>query len=146
MYRNKTPKASPQKRSIMEHSPLLPQDTKSVRSCSGNRAKVFLKGHLGNKYVTPNITRSSDSLCTVTSIVNGGDWRCIVRDLQTIIVLVLLAFSFVPQRSHHSPTLPRLRICYCNSNAWGWHNSHQSGVITITDHHSHRFHHSRRFH
>ena len=24
-------------------------------------------------------------------------------------------------------------LCYCNSDAWGWHNSHQSGVISITD-------------
>ena len=33
-----------------------------------------------------------------------------MRDLETIIVLVLLAFNFVSQRSHHSPTLPRSRI------------------------------------
>ena len=26
------------------------------------------------------------------------------------------------------------RLCYCNSDTWGWwHNSHQSGVISITD-------------
>ena len=24
-------------------------------------------------------------------------------------------------------------LCYCNSNAWGWHNSHQSRVISITN-------------
>ena len=24
-------------------------------------------------------------------------------------------------------------FCYCNSDAWGWHNSYQSGVISITD-------------
>ena len=30
--------------------------------------------------------------------------------LETIIVLVLLAFNFIPQRSHHSLTLPRSRI------------------------------------
>ena len=23
--------------------------------------------------------------------------------------------------------------CYCKSDAWGWHNSHLSGVISITD-------------
>ena len=59
---------------------------------------------------TPNITRSSDSFCIVPPIVNGGDWGCIVRDLETIIVLVLLSFNFIPQRSHHSPTLPRSQI------------------------------------
>ena len=25
-------------------------------------------------------------------------------------------------------------LCYCNPDAWGWDNSHQSGVISITDH------------
>ena len=60
--------------------------------------------------VTPKITRSSDTYSTVPPIVNGGDWGCIVRDLETITVLVLLAFNFIPQRSHHSLTLPRSRI------------------------------------
>ena len=32
----------------------------------------------------------------------------IERDLETIIVFDLLAFNFIFQRSHHSPTLPRL--------------------------------------
>ena len=54
-------------------------------------------------------------------------------DLETIIVLVLLAFIFIPQRLHHSLILPRSLLCYCNSNAWGWNNSHQSGVISITN-------------
>ena len=60
--------------------------------------------------VTPKIARSSDYFSTVPPIVNGGDWGCIVRDLETIIVLVLLAFNFIPQRPHHSLTLPRSRI------------------------------------
>ena len=60
--------------------------------------------------VTPNITRSSDSFSTVPPIVNGGYWGSIVSDLETTIVLVLLAFNFIPQRSHHSLTLPRSRI------------------------------------
>ena len=25
------------------------------------------------------------------------------------------------------------RLCYYNSNAWGWQNSHQSGVVGLTD-------------
>ena len=51
--------------------------------------------------VTTNITRSSDSFSTVLPIVNAGDFGCIVLDLETIIVLVLLSFNFIPQRSHH---------------------------------------------
>ena len=56
------------------------------------------------------MTRSSDSLSTVPPIVNGGDWGSIVRDQKTIIVLVLLVFNFIPQRSHHYLTLPRSQI------------------------------------
>ena len=59
--------------------------------------------------VTPNITRSSDSFSTVPPIANAGDWGCIVHDLETIIVLVLHVFNFIPQRSHHAPTLTRSR-------------------------------------
>ena len=33
-----------------------------------------------------------------------------MRDLEIIIVLVLLTFNFIPQRSHQSLTLPRSRI------------------------------------
>ena len=43
-------------------------------------------------------------------MVNDGDWGCIVRDLETIIVLVLLAFNFIPQRAHHAFTLTRSRF------------------------------------
>ena len=60
--------------------------------------------------VTPNITRSLDSFSTVPPIVNGGDWGYIVRDLETIIVFVLLAFNLIPQKSYHSLTLMRSRI------------------------------------
>ena len=42
-------------------------------------------------------------------MVNVGGWGCIVLDLETIIVLVLLAFNFIPQRSHHALTLTRSR-------------------------------------
>ena len=65
---------------------------------------IFSKVSLESN-VTPNLTWSSDSFSTVPSIVNGGDWGCIVRNLETIIDLVLLAFNLIPQRSHHSLTL-----------------------------------------
>ena len=51
-------------------------------------SKVILESN-----VTHNITRSSDSFSTVPPIVNRGDWGCIVRGLETIIVLVLRAFN-----------------------------------------------------
>ena len=43
--------------------------------------------------VTHNITKSSDSFSTFPPIVNRVDWGYIVRDLETIIDLVLLAFN-----------------------------------------------------
>ena len=54
-------------------------------------SKVILKSN-----VIPNITRSSDSFNTVQPIVNAGDWGFIMSDQETIIVLVLLAFNFIP--------------------------------------------------
>ena len=57
-----------------------------------------------------NITRSLHSFSTVQPIVNAGDWGCNVRDLETIIVLVLLTFNFIPQRSHHSLTFTRAQL------------------------------------
>ena len=69
---------------------------------------MLRKGRLGmESNVTPNITRSSNSCSTIPPIVNRGD---IVRDLETTIVLVLLALNLIPQRSHQSLTLPRSRI------------------------------------
>ena len=108
-WQHKTPKASPKKGSIIEHSPGLPRETKSLRSSSRTERKCFSNVILELK-VTPNITRSSDSFSTVQIIVNEVDFGSIVRDLETIIVLVLLAFNFIPQRSHHSLTLRRSRI------------------------------------
>ena len=109
-WQDKTPKAFPKKQSIMELSPGLPQVTKSLRNCSGNRAKMLLKGHLGIKcHSEYNKVVKTDSV-QFHQIVNGEDWGCIVRDLETIVVLVLLTFNFIPQRSHHSLTLPRSQI------------------------------------
>ena len=45
-WQDKTPKGTHKQRSIMEHSPGLPQDTESLTSCSRNRAKMLLEGHL----------------------------------------------------------------------------------------------------
>ena len=72
--------------------------------------RCFSKVNLESN-VTPNISRSTDSCSTVPSMVNGGGWGCIVRDLETIIVLVLLEFNSIPQRSpHHAFTLTRSRF------------------------------------
>ena len=46
--------------------------------------------------VTHNISMSSYSFSTVSPIVNRGDLGYIVSDLETIIVLVLLAIHFIP--------------------------------------------------
>ena len=48
-WQNKAPKASPEEQPIMENLPGLPEDTKSLRGCSGNRVKMLLKGNLGIK-------------------------------------------------------------------------------------------------
>ena len=87
------------------------QDLKipSLREAALETERRFFSKVILESNVTPNITRSSDSFSTVTPIVNGGDWGCIVRDLETIIVLVRLAIKVIPQRSLHSLALPRTR-------------------------------------
>ena len=77
--------------------------------------------------VTPEITRSSESFSTVPPIVNGGDWGCIVAGPRDYHCLGLTRIQF------HTPKVTPLTnpakvtdqgLCYCNSDAWGWHNSH----------------------
>ena len=48
--------------------------------------------------VTPHITRSGDSFSTVPKIVNGGDWGCIVRDLDNYHSLGLTSIEFHPPK------------------------------------------------
>ena len=63
-----------------------------------------------------------------------GVTGCIVRDLETLIVLVLLAFNYIPLKVTpriHSDEVTVQGLSYRNSSAWGWHNSHQSGVVSI---------------
>ena len=103
-WQDKTPRASPDEQSVMEYPPELPQDTKSLRSCSGNREKMLLKGQL-------RIKCHSQYIKIVRLLQhNGSGWGCILRDLETIIVLVLLAFNFIPQRSHHAFTLTSVGV------------------------------------
>ena len=85
----RNPGSIPMKEFIMEYSPRLPQESRYqvFEKLLWKRAQMLLKIHLESN-VTPNISRSSDSFSTVLSIINRGGWRCIVRDLETIIVLV----------------------------------------------------------
>ena len=103
---DKTSKASPKKQSIMEYLPGLPHDTKPWRSCSGNRAMMLLKSHLEIKcHSQYNNNKVIRLLSTVPPVIN----------------------MVTPLTNLDKVTAPGL--CYCNCNAWGWHNSYQSGVI-----------------
>ena len=115
----------------MEHSPGLPQDTKSLRRCI---SRVIL----GSK-VPPNNARSTDSFSTVLArAVNGGWLGMHCPWLGDYHSLGMISIEF------NSPNITPLTnpakvadqgLCYYNSNAWLWHHSHQSGVISITDLH-----------
>ena len=78
---------------------------------------------------TPNITRSSDSFSTVPAIVWPGDYHSLGLTRNSI--------SFPKGHTVIPLTNPTKvsdqGLCYCNTNAWGWHNSHQSRVISITN-------------
>ena len=105
---DKTPRAPSKRQFIIEYSPGL-QDTKPLIAALETERRCFSKFILESN-VTSNISGSSDSISTVPQIVNGGDRGCILLDLKTIIVLVLLAFNFIPYMPHHSRTLPWSRI------------------------------------
>ena len=113
----------------MKYLPGLSHDIKPLSCSTRNRVNLLLKGQHGIKR-HPRYKKIS----TVPSRVNGVDWGWTVLDLETIIVLVLLAFSLIPHRSHHTLTLFRSRFINSNSNSFtrGWHNSYQSGVVSIT--------------
>ena len=94
----------------MKYSQVLPYVTKPLGNCSGNQTKIHLKSHLGIKCHFQNI-KVIRPLRTVPQIFNGGDWGCNVRDLETIILLVLLAFNFFPQKSHQSHQISNPAKC-----------------------------------
>ena len=95
---HKTPLASPKKRSIMGHSIARISSRYQVFETLlwKPREDASQRSSLIESNVSPNITRSSDSFSTVPPIVNGGDSRRTMRDLETTIVLVLLTFNFIP--------------------------------------------------
>ena len=93
---------------------ILSHDTKPLSCSTGNKAKVLLKGHLSIKRY-PNITRSADSFRTVPSWVDGVNWVLTVRDLETIIVLVLLAFRLLLGTWFSVFVLPVFEYC---SSVW----------------------------
>ena len=103
-------KATAKKRFSMEYLPGLPKKIPSHREAALKTERRCFSKVIMESNVTPNITRSSDYFIIVLPIVNAGDWGCIVRDLETIIILLLLAFNFIPQRSHHSLTSTRSQL------------------------------------
>ena len=105
----------------MEYSPGLPQDTKSLRSCSGDRAKMLLKCQLRIKchsqYI--QIVRLLQH-----STVNGAHWR-------SVAVLCML-FTIISNPMHRlSRALPLLHLPgRVTSGALVAHR-HSSGLLAL---------------
>ena len=80
---SKTGRTQPQKHlprsnpSWNTHQDLIPEDSKPLRSCSGNREKMLLKSHLGIKCYSQYIMVIRFLQHSSNNIVNGGDWGCI---------------------------------------------------------------------
>ena len=110
--KDKTQKASPNKQSIMKYLTRLPQGTKRLRSCSGNLVKMLLKSHLGIIKCHSQYNKVIRFLQHNSATVNAGDLGCTAHDLETVIILVLHSFNFIPPRSHHSRNLTRSRRRY----------------------------------
>ena len=130
VLQDKTPKASPKKQSIVEYLPGLPLDTKPLRSCSGNRAKMLLKSHLWIKCHTQYnqiirfLHHSSANSCWGWLRMNCA-WPADYHSLS------LNRIQFHPSKFTPFTNLAEVTakgLCYCNSSVWGWHNSYQSGI------------------
>ena len=101
---------------------------------SGNRTKILPKSHLGikchSRYIMVIRLLQYSSLIGWLGVHCAwpGDYHC----------LSLTRSQLIKQRSRHSLTLHPAEVtvqelCKCNSNARGWHNSYEGGVISITD-------------
>ena len=99
-----------------------------LRSCSGNRANLLLKGHLGIKCYSQYI--KVIRILQHSSANSYWGW-------QGWHSLGLTRIQF------HSPKVSPLTypsevmdqgLCYCTSNSYWWHsNGHESWVFSITD-------------
>ena len=99
-----TPKASPKKRSIIEYSARLPQDTKSLTGCSETEWRCF-SNVIFETNVTSNVSRSSDSFSPVSPIVINlmgmtGDALCVTWWLSSVFYLHSIKFPQFQQTSH----------------------------------------------
>ena len=92
---------------------------------------MLLKSNLGIKCHSQYIKVIRLLQHSSNNSYNGCDWGCITFHLGTIIVLVLLAFSLMIQKSQHSITLPR-SLFWVFATVTLMHNSHQIGVIGLT--------------
>ena len=97
--------------------------------------KYFSKVNL-EPNVPLNITRLLESFSTVSPIVNVGArlLHCAWPVNNHGLSLTRIQFhpqTVIPLANLYEVTIQR--FFYSNSDAWGWHNSYQSGVVGITD-------------
>ena len=85
----------------------ISHNTKPLSCSYGNRAKMFFKDHRIASKVSPNMMKPSDSFRIFSSRVNGLYLGWIVNNPQSIVLLILLTFTLIPQRQHHLLTLLR---------------------------------------
>ena len=130
-----SPESISQEAITMEYLPGLPQNTKPLRSFSGNRVKMLLKSHLGikcysqyNKVIRLLQHSSANSWCMWLGIhcALPGDYHS----------LSLICMEFHPSKVMPLTNLDEVTaqgLWHCNSSATGWHNSNQGRVFGITD-------------
>ena len=84
-WQDKTPKASPDEQFIMEYPPGLPQDTKSLRSCSGDRAKMLHNCGAGSLLIPEDNKKNSLNDCIVNNkliLINGRHLELALKSQQ----------------------------------------------------------------
>ena len=115
------------------------QNSKTGRTKPGQRYQTFQKllwkpnEDASQKSTWNQMSQSISQLklysfIRVPPIVNACDWGYIVRDLEYH-SLRFTSIQFHPQNGHITTSFDEVTtqgLCYCNSDAWGWHNSYQS--------------------
>ena len=95
-WAEQNPDSITHEQSIMKYSPRLPEDIKPLRSCSWKQSEDASQKSSAKQMSFP-IYQGHRLPHHSSPIINGGHLGCSARDLETVIVLVLLAFKFIPK-------------------------------------------------
>ena len=144
--KDKTSKTSLKEQSIIKYSLGLLQDTKHLRIRSGNRAKILLKSYLGIDCHSQYIKVVRLIQLSSANSYNDSEYGCIVRGLETFIMLVyshLITFPILRTALINLAKVTVNGLCNCGAqnpavteagaqNTSLWHTTHNGNKFTST--------------